>query len=147
MPPPPSSAIQQGATHNPTARCLPTSPRFSPVSRVRSQCMPSSHACGRRDAKLCTLLDHDKDSELLHLARCCFHGPDQWAFAVLPTSQEPRPTSVSCSSGGLGYPSRLAHVLASAEQHCATSGALASRAVPVERAIARVCQKAGHRWL
>ena len=33
-----------------TAPCRPTWPLLSPVSRVRSRSMPSSHACGRRDA-------------------------------------------------------------------------------------------------
>ena len=110
LPPSPSLAILPDALPNPTARCRPTSPRFSPVSRVRSRCPLSSHACGQRDVEQ-------------QLAR---REPP-----LVPLG----PRGCSCRGPFDEYSDHRAT--------CATSGILASRAVPIERAIARVCQETG----
>ena len=65
------------------------------------------------------------------------------AFTVSPTHEcaYPVPSSVSFYSGGCAWPSHSLRDPAAVGAACATSGVLAARAAPLERAVACVCRE------
>ena len=126
-----------------------------PVDFLRGWQRTAAHACDERALET-HLADLSLASRALLLSQAGPHSAR--AFTVLPTTED-----VTIPSSHfrvlllrrlrlpLQLGSRACSCRGALDEYgdhraaCATSGALASRAVPIERAIARVCQEAGAR--